>query len=522
MRNLRRFFLLFCLLLIGSVACRKYFKELNTDTKSLGEAGAQPGALFSYAQKSLSDYFASASVNYNVFRFFAQYLTPTQYTQEARFNISSRNISSNLFSLLYTRVLTNLQRARELIEARNPDNKAQLGMIGILEVYTYSFLVELFGDIPYSQALNPENIHPVYDDAKTVYFSLADKLDQSLALLSQGGESMGVADLVYVGDTSKWRKFGNSLKLKMALMLAKADEAKAKTMAQAASSQVFQSNDDGYVLHYMNSVPNTNPFYSGQVYSNRRDFAGVNHFIDTMKSWNDPRLPYYFDSVKNNSAQRHPDCISKFGYDTSRYKGAVYGVVVGKDLISQPYDIPLAKPEAPGILLDYPEIQFYLAEACCRKLIQANQACNYFKKAIEASVIRWKGDTTKAKCWIEKQCKRLAKSDCNNVSNGNGCSHDGQASTAEAETGNFNFNLAMHMWVALYNRGYAGWNVWRRFGHFPKFFAVSSSQFNVSNDNIPWRFTYPIEEGNKNQENFARASANIGGDLLSTKLFFFK
>lgn len=517
--HLRTFFIVFCLLFIGAVACRKYFQKLNTDTKSLGEAGADPIALFSYAQKSLSDYFASPSVNLNISRFFAQYISPTTYPTEARFNVSSRNIASNIFSIMYARVLTNLKRSRELIEARNPENKAQLGMIGILEVYTYAFLVELFGDIPYSQALDPNNVLPAYDDAKTVYLDLAKKLDENLKLLTEGGKSMWAGDLVYQGDTSKWRKFGNSLKLKMALMLAKADQSKAKEMAEAAKTQGFQDEKDSYVFQYMNSVPNTNPFFRDQIYSNRRDFAGVNHFIDTLKQWEDPRLPCYFDTVRNNNAAVKK-CEGKTGYDTSRYKGVVYSINVAGSSVSQPYNIRLAKADASAVLLDYAEIQFYLTEACCRGLITNSKPCDYFKKGIEASVKYWKGDTTKAKCWIEGQSKRLTGTNCQMAAS-NGCNSQ-QANTAQAETGNFNFNLAMHMWVALYNRGYAGWNVWRRFGSFPKFFAVKSDVFSVEPSGIPMRLTYPIDEGNKNQANVAKASANIGGDQLTTKLFFFK
>lgn len=517
--RLSKFFIIFCLLFIGSFACRKYFQKINTDTKSLGANDVDAKSLFSFAQKSLSDYFASPSVNSNVSRFFAQYISPTQYTGEARFNIISRNISSNIFDALYTSVLNNLKRSREVILEKNPENKAQLGMIGILEVYTYAFLVEVFGDIPYTEALNPDNITPVYDDAKTVYLNLVKKLDEHLSTLRGGGESMGIADLVYQGDTAKWCRFGNSLKLKMALMLAKCNNSEAKKMAEAAMSQVFRDKKDSYIFNYTTEIPNTNPFYSNQVYSSRNDFAGVNHFIDTMKHWCDPRLPCYFDTVLNNSEKVQPKKV-KTGYDTSRYKGAVYAVITAKDKVSQPYNIKLAKPEAPGILLDYAEVQFYLAEACCRGLINKSMACDYFKKGIEASVCYWKGDTTNAKCWIEKESKKLTKNNCMNQ--GNSC-NSMQGNVGEGETGGqFNFNLAMHMWVALYNRGYAGWNVWRRFGKFPKFFEVKSDSYNQTVDNIPWRLTYPIDEGNKNQANVSKAAGNIGGDQLTTKLFFFK
>ena len=92
-----------------------------------------------------------------------------------------------------------------------------------MEVYSWTVLVNTFGDVPYSEALDPENSLPKYDDAATIYNDLLTRLDASLALLNPATTSFGTADLLYAGNVAKWVKFGNSLKLRMGMLIADVD-----------------------------------------------------------------------------------------------------------------------------------------------------------------------------------------------------------------------------------------------------------------------------------------------------------
>ncbi|MBK7700733.1 MAG: SusD/RagB family nutrient-binding outer membrane lipoprotein [Saprospiraceae bacterium] len=96
---------------------------------------------------------------------------------------------------------------------------AQSGAAQILTANIFQTFVDLYGDIPYSEALkgaidDGAILTPKYDDAKSIYDDLLVKIDGALANLAKGG-ALGSEDLIYGGDLAKWAKFGNSLKLKI-------------------------------------------------------------------------------------------------------------------------------------------------------------------------------------------------------------------------------------------------------------------------------------------------------------------
>src|SRR5690606_267911 len=89
----------------------------------------------------------------------------------------------------------------------------------LMSIYTYANLVDSYGNIPYSEALDFNNPLPVFDDAQTVYVDLMSKLDDVIARLSPAAGNFGNADLIYKGNTALWLKFANSLKLRMGMRI---------------------------------------------------------------------------------------------------------------------------------------------------------------------------------------------------------------------------------------------------------------------------------------------------------------
>ncbi len=117
---------------------------------------------------------ASPNVNLNVFRFLAQYLTETTYTDEVNYDLIGRNIPQNHWSEIYRDVIFDIQDAKSIV-MDNPDldqseKDARLGQLEVVEVYAWHVLVDTFGDVPYTQAVNSEEYPlPAYDDAATIY-----------------------------------------------------------------------------------------------------------------------------------------------------------------------------------------------------------------------------------------------------------------------------------------------------------------------------------------------------------------
>ena len=465
-------------------SCTK-LEDLNKDTKN---PTAVPGVtLFSNAQKNIADQIASTNVNLNVFKLFAQYWTETTYTDEANYDIINRTIADNAWMVWYRDVLMDLQEARLTIEstayATTEEEMAaanQLLIADILECFVYERMVTLWGDIPYTQALDIENINPAYDDAFTIYNDLLVRLNADIAGLSPnaGYGSYGVADVIYGGDVDKWVMFANSLKLKMGITLAKSNATLARTTIESAiAGGVFTSNADNAEVEFLDAPPNTNPLYVDLTLSGRQDFIGTGTMIDSiMNPLEDPRRAAYFT----------------FAPGTEEYLGGIYGASNPYAGYSHVADAIATDPTFPCIILSYVEVEFYLAEAAARTIIPEGDAPTHYENGIKASFAWWGVDG--ADDYIAKP----------------------EVAYATA-VGTWEEKIATQAWIAFYNNGYLGWTEWRRL-QYPTFVPPPGAAMS----DIPLRFTYPVFEQTLNGANYNAAASAIGGDNLTTKLFFLK
>jgi len=471
-------------------ACTKHISDLNVDPKR--PLVVPSYTLFSNAQKNLVDQVTSSSVNYNVFRLLSQQWTETTYTDESNYNLTTRTIPDQVWLVFYQDVLKDFQEAKkyipiDVIDSKGvlnvPQQKNDLAITEVMEVYAYSNLVNTFGDIPYSQAFDSTNLFPKYDDAKTVYADLLKRLDAAITDLNvdPGAGSFdspfGSADLLYGGDVTKWIKFANSLKLKLGMVLADSDPATAKTAVESAvAAGVFTSNDDNAIFQYLGAQPNTNPIYLDLVASGRNDFVPTTTLINIMKPLDDPRLPAFFTEDPNGS-----------------YSGGVPGKGNTYTNFSHVAD-EIKAPAFPSDLLDYSEVSFLLAEGKERGMnTGSGSAEDYYNAAITASIEYWGGSAGDATTYLAQT----------------GVAY----STA---TGDYKQKIGTQKWIALYNRGFDAYTEQRRFDY--PVLAVPSK----ATSGFPARFPYPISEQNLNQKNYEAASAAIGGDKVTTKLFWDK
>lgn len=480
---MKKIFLIFIVLATVAVSCSKdKFEELNTDKKHPVEVPA--ATLFTNAQVALADQIASTNVNLNVWKLFAQYWTETTYIDESNYDIINRTIPDFTFRTYYRNVLADFKEAKILVgaeDAISPDEitaKAnKLLIIDMMMVYTYNRLVDMFGNIPYFEALDINNtITPAYDDAATIYADLFARLDAAIGGLDASGGSFGSADLYYGGDVASWKKFGYSLKLKMAIHLADVD-ATAQAKAEAAAPNVFSSSSQDCELVYEGASPNTNPLYEDLVQSGRKDFVPANTIVDIMNGLNDPRRPLYFEI---NGLEE--------------YTGGIYGfsnAYANYSHISEQIQVP----EFPVELISYTEVEFYLAEAAARGWSVGGDAASHYNAGITNSILEWGGTATDATTYLA------------------------QASVAYATaTGTWQQKIATQAWLAGYTRGFLGWTTWRRLD-FP---AMNVAESPETDDNqVPKRFTYPVNEQTLNKDNYYSAVQAMGGtDKLSDKLFW--
>jgi hypothetical protein len=439
---------------------------------------ADAAYLFTNAQKNLVDHNTSSDVNNNIGRLLAQYWSQVTYTNESRYDIENRNIPQNHWHVLYRDVLMDLKESRNLINDADEKVKAnKLAIISILEIYTYQWLVDTFGDVPYSEALQGlDNPTPAYDDAKTIYSDLLSRINTAINDLDASAGSFGSADLMYGGNAASWKTFANSLKLRLAIRIIEDDFATASAAIIAAEAGAFTANSDNATLDYLTGTTNGNPLYNTLVVSGRHDYVPSNTLVDYMNNLNDPRRGTYM--TQKNGA----------------YVGLTYGgkaSAVWGDY-SQIADA-MKDPEYAGVLMDYAEVEFILAEAAERGVGVSGTAESHYNAAITASFDDWGADDV--------------------------ATYLAQASVAysTAEGGNHLNAIAMQKWLALYNQGNQGWIEWRRFDY-----PTLNLPEDLTLADVPVRFTYPANEGTLNDANLATAAAAIGGDVISTKLFWDK
>lgn len=459
-------------------SCTDDLTSLNDDKKRSIEAPAS--TLFSNAQRNLVDHMSSANVNTNIFRLLSQQWTETTYTDESRYDLSTRNITQNFWNVLYRDVLRDLREAKSIIQnlepafTNPPVDQNQWQIAEILEVYTFAVLETTYGDIPYSKALDVDNVFPEYEDDQAIHKDLISRLDAAMGKLDPDAESYGSADLIYEGDVAQWMKFANSLKLRLGIMLADVDATTAGRVAEeAAAAGVFESNDDNAKLPYLSAAPNTNPIWVDLVQSGRRDFVAANTIVNMMLGLDDPRVPLYFTTDRNGG-----------------YTGGIYGSSNSYSAFSKP-STTITDPTFPGVLLDYAEVEFLLAEAAARGFNVPGTAEEHYNNAITASILDWGGTEEDAQLYLANP----------KVAYG-------------TAAGDFRQKIGTQKWLALYNRGHEAWTEYRRLDA-PTFNTVANPIAD-----FPLRYTYPVNEQNLNTRNYDAASTAIGGDEVTTKLFW--
>ncbi|MBJ6110099.1 SusD/RagB family nutrient-binding outer membrane lipoprotein [Hymenobacter sp. BT523] len=462
-----------------ATSCVDSLDDYNVDPKSATKVLSV--TLVSNAERSLARTVTSSSVNLNPFRLFVQYWAQTTYFDESIYNITTRPIPASFWTALYRDVLADLRESKKIIAAdqlistgvRNNQN----AIVEVLEVYTWSTLVDTFGNVPYSKALDINNPQPSYDDAATVYNDLIARLDAAIGQMNTtaGSGAFEGGDLLYGGDMASWKKFANSLKLRLALTISDVDNTKASQMAQQAASNVLTSNEENAQLNFLSTAPNTNPVWEDLIQSGRFDFVGAGTFITRLNTLNDPRRNDYFKLAANGT-----------------YRGGVYGTNNNYATYSAPGD-KLEDPTMPGVLLSYSQVEFLLAEAVERGYAVGGTAAGHYNAGVTASILEWGGTQAEATTYLAQPTVAYATA-----------------------TGTYKQKIGVQKWIALYGQPVDSWREYRRLDS-PTLTAPTGAL-----SALPLRLTYPVVEQNLNGANYKAASSAIGGDLVTTKIFWDK
>ncbi|SMO71304.1 SusD/RagB family nutrient-binding outer membrane lipoprotein [Fodinibius sediminis] len=491
------------LTIIAVVSCTDHFEELNEPPTSVTEI--DPALVFSSTQRDMmydssNDYWKTNTMQYGAW---VQHWGISDRNQTAPFYIPMLAWHDNDWEWHYNQ-LKELSQAEKLllgsVEGSNPDDPAirsKMAMVKFLHVYVAERLTALVGDMPYFEAVQGISgiSTPVYDAQQDIYPALLDTLDKYIGKLNNGDQSFGEADFFYGGDIDLWRKFGNSLKLRIGMRLKYIDPAAAEeAVTDAMGGPLLASNAESA------TVPTTSgggsDFQAHPILAIFRQPVGKSQvgetIIETLKAKDDPRLTLIAEPTANS--KNDPPL---------EYRGIPHGMTNAEaDQVDVgDYSYPsssifvneaLARPMK---VFMYPEVAFLKAEAALEGWGAAPAAAEeYYQDGIQADLSRFPYNVSQGD--IEAYL-----------------ANEGSLSGTHADQME---QIMTQKWLAFFDQSMQAYIEWRRTSY-PRLDPGSAQ--GVTNGNIPRRGLYHRDEASLNPTNYQEAIQRQGPDEVMTKVW---
>ncbi len=418
------------------------------------------------------------NLHMDVTALWAQHYAESQYSTEDSYNVSDSKIQG-IWNGFYSGPLEDLHQMVRQGEEQNKPNVSAVGKI--FQAWTMSIVTDLWGDVPYTEALRgmeeDGTTTPVFDTQQSIYNSLLADLAAAPAMMDPSGSVIDDGDLIYGGDLDRWTRFANSLRMRLAMHLSEVDPSTAaQEFAAGYAAGGFTSSDDDAQLNYVGDGTWDYPIFAYEL--DRDDHAVSATMVDTLKSLSDPRLPLYAKANVYGTYAGAPN-----GYDDVPFR---------HDSVSR-IGATFTSATTPAVLMSYAEVLFLEAEAAERGWISAD-AGDLYEQAITANMER------------------------NGVAQDDIDSYLGQAEVAYAGGDAGLRQIALQKWIALYGNGPEAYTEWRRTGY-PELQAGPDA---INGGVIPVRLPYPSVEQALNGANLSQAISNQGGASLDDPLWWDK
>lgn len=415
----------------------------------------------------------------------------------------------------------------------NPAYANAYQMCRVLKAYMFQNMTDLYGDVPYSEAGQGYSDKPIpypkYDTQESIYNDLLKELDEAqTALDTSAGNTIGASDVIYEGDAAKWKKFANSLMLRVAMRLTKVAPEQSKIwVAKAVKNGLFADNSDNAMVKHPNGSPNDDsaePY--AKVFSSldTQAFYLSETFINMLQG--DPRLPLVatvctkgpksgwgstdFDLGDNSADEQKgmPVGYDSEGGDWDISKAPGYPGQDWRKIYSLPNRTVYARPDSPSMLVTHAGNLLLLADAAIRG-IYAGDAATLYKDGVTAAMKQFsyydKASTTITEAEIAEY---LAHKPLNTT--------DPEKALEQINT---------EYYIHTFCNEYETFANWRRTGY-PKLIPSKNAAkypSNATNGEIPRRFIYPASEITANPVNYNAAVKRLSnGDTMTSRVWWDK
>ncbi|MCC8155090.1 MAG: SusD/RagB family nutrient-binding outer membrane lipoprotein [Tannerellaceae bacterium] len=500
LKNISVFFL--CSLLF---ACE--YEEINRDPNN--STSIEPGPLLTYVQLYLNPTTGGVSKNIQVgtcMMIVQQTATLQRETMPGDKYYPSES-SGTMFNDNYGMVIKNLA---ELKVTASEDEKYEntLAVAHIWGAYLFNRLTDLFGDIPYTDAgmgYYEQNYYPAYDSQQSIYAGLINDIKTGLNLLDTSKPGIE-GDIIYNGDISKWKKFGNSMLLRLGMRMSKVDaELAKKTVTEALQGGVMSGQEDMTMINPLEGESRTeNQVTTRFIMDNFIELGQIKiskTFMDHLKQTHDPRLTV-FCSLPDGDTDPDKQRGLPNGYDFDSIT-EVEPDYSDHNVYSNFNTNTILQRSAPTIFMSSAETELLQAEAVVRGWISGN-ANTHYENAVRNS--------------MKEQAVYGAGGIISDEAIDNYLS---QNLFANAQTTEDKLNvIGTEFWVATFMNGYESYANWRRLGYpvlTPTNFAGSPNR-----GKIPRRLIYPTKEYTINKANIEQAIQRQGADDLNTRMWWDK
>ena len=481
-------------------SCTKDFEKLNTPPTSV--TTIDPVLLFSRVLRD-GTFAEGGELPNNKFGSWVQHWAGGQVVPVSRYLESSEDL---IWETHYA-LIKDLKQINYELRGResDPSGRSKLAIAKIYEISIWQRMTDLFGDIPYSQVTKTTDalqVTPAFDTQESIYTSLINDLNTAMGQLTDGDESYGTADFFYGGSIPRWRKFGNSLKLRLGFRLRYANPTLARTTVESAMGQsalLFTANtDNAAVPTFNNAQPvNANPmlrqFLTGS--SDLRYLGAA--LVSKLKEYNDPRLPLLAQPTLSSVRAGTPDYVGLGVALTDAQLGQVIRDNYSTASLSTWFSS--AFTPIPAYALTYSEVSFFKAEAALLGWgASSADAETFFKAGVSAAF-------------------QLAPYSINTLPatyTASALSFTGLSDAQKMD------KIQTQKWIHLFGRNYEAFAEWRRTGY--PVLTPGSNQ-GSTNGNIPLRAIYSTREAQLNNANYTTAVSRLSnGDSFLSKVWWDK
>ena len=424
---------------------------------------------------------------------FAGYVAKMSYIDESRYQYRA-GVQDTNWEYIY-RILNNVMD----IQRRAENTPNMLNVAKVMEVHLMQIATDRWRDVPYTDAVKMTEgyLTPSYDTQEQIYPALLAKLKEAADGFAAGGDDdIAAGDLMFGGDVTKWQKYCNSLRLRLAIRISGVDAGLAKStieevLGNPSKYPIMEENDDNAFFYWQGSDSNYYEPIADAYRTRKTEFCASDLIVNNLLKNNDPRLPIYCTPTPSSQTPTGEDYTD----GTPVYRGYTIGAATNPpsslySVWGHRYGIDLGG-FSPWMRVA--EVYFHIAEAAKLGYNTGMTAEEAYNKAVAFS--------------LEE----------------NGVA-DADAAAYLAGAGKFNGSMDQiwyEEWVAMFKQGMEGWSLYRRTGVPRDNYIAPGRASRYADHNVPpFRSPYPDTEHNLNSANCAPFAAEVKDDFWGKQMWW--